>query len=608
MQKFSITFFLILVFGVIQAQEVLTNLNANPVLQNSNLNYKSISVLDTIDLPFIDDFSGNSVFPDTQYWIDDFVFINSNYPILPPSIGVATFDAIDASGSHYTSNTTGSYVADYLTSKPINLDFSSTDSVYLSFYFQPGGYGNNPEISDSLILEFLSIVDTISKWNIVWYANGVFSDKFTQVMIPITAEEYLHNGFQFRFRNTVSYEGISSSGFGNIDMWNIDYVILNKNRSINDTVIHDVAFVSPPKSILKNYESIPWGDHYKAARIIERGSLKYAFRNNDNIVRNTSYAFYLYTDETGEFEKYDSTFLGQINLNPDSLLEKRFEIEDYFVKINFNKTARFKIEYRIETDEFDRHYNDTLFYIQEFLNYYALDDGSAENGYGLDAANASVACEFDAYIQDSLRGVYLYFNQTPDNSNIKHFFITIWDDNNGVPGNVLFEKSIKPQISGLNQFQYYSFDTAISVNDIYYLGWRQASSDILNIGFDKNNDNQDRLFYNINGNWQKSAYQGSLMIRPVFDEDIISNIYDYSNLSDNLLITPNPADNFINLVFNNGLAVKNNIRIYDVAGREVIQVQASQTINTSILQNGLYILVFEQNHQIFTKKIIIQHE
>ena len=54
----------------------------------------------------------------------------------------------------------------------------------------------------------------------------------------IAGPKYFYEDFQFRFRNIASISG-------NNDHWHIDYVRLDKNRSVveQDTVIRDVAFL-----------------------------------------------------------------------------------------------------------------------------------------------------------------------------------------------------------------------------------------------------------------------------------------------------------------------------------------------------------------------------
>ena len=145
---------LVLPFSVF-SQEVLTDLTTNPAIVKrysekhfSNAKNKFVT-LDTIALPFLDDFSKEDIYPDASLWIDSNVFINRDYPIQPPTLGAATFDGVSKTGCPYdtTAGSTVSLPADKLTSKPINLALTPGDSVYLSFYCQAEGRGNDPESS-----------------------------------------------------------------------------------------------------------------------------------------------------------------------------------------------------------------------------------------------------------------------------------------------------------------------------------------------------------------------------------------------------------------------------------------------------------------------------
>ena len=66
---------------VVSGQEVLTGLRSNILINKNKLTFESrgLNAADTIDLPFFDDFSGQSIFPDSKNWIDNFVFINNTY-------------------------------------------------------------------------------------------------------------------------------------------------------------------------------------------------------------------------------------------------------------------------------------------------------------------------------------------------------------------------------------------------------------------------------------------------------------------------------------------------------------------------------------------------
>ena len=141
---------LVLIFfvfsGVLYGQEYLVGLSSNVALRqlsvkNTPSDTKSSS---SLALPFFDDFSNYYGYPNTDLWQNNQVFVNTSYAVFPPTVGVATFDALDEMGDLYSVATTSLFSADTLTSRPIRLDslfspypkaITVTDSIYLSFYF-----------------------------------------------------------------------------------------------------------------------------------------------------------------------------------------------------------------------------------------------------------------------------------------------------------------------------------------------------------------------------------------------------------------------------------------------------------------------------------------
>jgi len=78
------------------AQEVITGLQSNySITSNILKENKGLTSSDTLLLPFFDDFSGHSIFPDSKKWSDNFVFINNTYSDQQITAGIATFDALD---------------------------------------------------------------------------------------------------------------------------------------------------------------------------------------------------------------------------------------------------------------------------------------------------------------------------------------------------------------------------------------------------------------------------------------------------------------------------------------------------------------------------------
>ena len=116
-----------------------------------------------IFLPFFDDFSHVRLYPDSTKWTDNNALVNDGFPLCPPNRNAATLDVLDANGRVYEYAISNAFVAEYLTSARIRLDsvmepepraLSPADSIYFSFYYQPQGNGNKPELHDSLVLQF----------------------------------------------------------------------------------------------------------------------------------------------------------------------------------------------------------------------------------------------------------------------------------------------------------------------------------------------------------------------------------------------------------------------------------------------------------------------
>jgi len=159
------------------SQEQLVPLSGNDVIKKAHKQlpkqHKSTQFIyyEPIGLPFVDDFSDYTGYPDTALWIGRQAYVNQSFSVAPPTIGCVTLDAVNERGFVYNHATTTSFPADTLLSRPIRLDsvfvpypaqLTPRDSVYFSFYYQPGGglgepwsrLGDAPEPEDSLLLEF----------------------------------------------------------------------------------------------------------------------------------------------------------------------------------------------------------------------------------------------------------------------------------------------------------------------------------------------------------------------------------------------------------------------------------------------------------------------
>lgn len=591
-------FFLI---PVICAQEVITGLQSNFSLINQGTStIKGLTVTDTLILPVSDDFSGQSIYPDKKYWMDEFVFVNNSYSDRQLTLGVATFDALNNKGQLYETASSSGFQADQLTSKPLNLNYAASDNIWLSFHYQAGGLADSPENNDSLTLQFFA--PTENKWYSVWSAEGKTSKNFKAVILPVSQSRFLKRGFQFRFVNYASLsQNLSDpSMVGNCDIWNIDYLKIDKNRNEADTIYADVAFRLPVRSVLKRHESMPW-KQFKQISLQEMGSsIPVEYRNNDVITRNITRNFEIW--DVYKKAEVHSFSPGATNISPLSDVSYNANLV-YTFNTDNPDSALFRITSSLKTDAFDPKENDTVVYYQIFKNYFAFDDGSSEGGYGINglgSRNAMLAYRFTSFMPDTIRAVQICFNDSYMDANKRAFDLMVWDDNNGSPGNVLHaeEEVMVEQEDFINGFYRYRIPGGVSVNGVFYVGWKQRSESFLNAGFDVNTPHEGKQFYWINGEWNLSQVDGSVMIRPVVGEPLkITGIDDIFTKNKNIIrIWPNPATDHITVEKGDlPLSGQTYISIYDLSGRELIKVEDSDRIDITPLQKGIYIVITRYN-------------
>ena len=587
-----------------RAQEVITGLQSN----RSIINFRKIigesrGLLsnDTLALPFFDDFSGHSVFPDSKNWTDNYVYINNTYSDRQITEGIATFDALDNTGRLYSNANSTGFEADHLTSQPINLKYTASDNIWLSFFYQAGGLSDPPEMNDSLTLQFFAPVE--KKWYSVWRMEGSLDQRFKPAIIRIDNDRFLQKGFQFRFINYASLSANLSdpSMVGNGDIWNLDYVILNKNRNAGDTIFADVAYTLPLRSLLKSHEAMPW-KQFLQVNLQEMGSsILVHYRNNDTITRNVTRNFEIW--DVYKNAQADFFSAGATNIGPLTNVDYKANLV-YTYNTSNNDSALFRITASLKTDNFDPKQNDTLIYYQVFKNYFAFDDGSSEGGYGINglgSRNAMVAYKFDSFMADTLRAVNICFNDSYLEANKREFDLVVWDNNNGVPGNILYTKQgvIVEQANTINGFYSYTIPEGVPVNGTFYVGWRQLSESFLNVGYDVNTPNAGKQLYWLNGDWSLSQVPGSIMIRPVVGSPLtITGIKDthYNSNKKSLNIWPNPAKDYINIDLGElQLSGLSYISFNDLSGRKLMKVPFSERIDISSLHDGMYILVISIN-------------
>lgn len=632
--------FLLMIFGGVVAQEVLLPLCGNPVVEklSKHRRPRAKSAHQPLTLPFFDDFSNYQGYPDTNLWADNQAYVNADYAVFPPTVGVATLDALDANGNLYRGIGLESIPGDTLTSLPIRLDslfspypraLTVADSIYFSFYYQPGGgYGNmwervgvTPSAEDSLILEFLNVATGV--WDKVWATGGLPLDTiyaydgsfFRYVAIPITQDVYMKSGFRFRFRNYVSVNNLTKPGLsGNCDMWNIDYVYLDYSRR-RAPYFRDVAFVNKAASVLKRYYAMPTRQ-FLATDL--RDTLQTTITNLYSQQLATYYQYKVF-DEAGNLIH---SYTGGYENAPAFLPNHVYQTSSAHARPPFNITWPamnnprnvFRIVHTV-TEGFssDNHpQNDTISFEQVFDNYYAYDDGVPENGYGITSNNSrsSLAYRFVLAATDTLTAIDMYFNRTYNNGNAGiPFYICVWSDNGGVPGSILYKASAYayPRFESLNQYCRYQLEQPLVVSGTIYIGFEQHSTNYINLGFDRSNNSSDNIYYYTSGNWQRGILAGSLMIRPYFGQKAVVGLQSAEKENVAIRLSPNPCKDVLFLDFNDdSRLVSAEITVFNMYGKCCKRQSLEKQINVSDFPAGVYVMrIVSANGQVLANEKFI---
>jgi hypothetical protein len=177
-----------------------------------------------------------TVRPDTLAFYDNNggVTITGGSAKNQPSYWTARFDGLNAYGVPYSTSPYAKGPTDSLRSQPFDLStYTANDSIMMSFQYQIGGFGEIPDPNgDHFSLEFL---DNTLQWNLVndITVTSQSADSFYTVMVNINDPKYFHNAFAYRFTSF----GRQSGAY---DVWNLDYIYINKKRKATDPLIKDL--------------------------------------------------------------------------------------------------------------------------------------------------------------------------------------------------------------------------------------------------------------------------------------------------------------------------------------------------------------------------------
>ena len=557
-------------------------------------NYSSHS-LDTILIPFWDDFSGNDSIENNIWSVYESLSVKDYYNINAPSLNVIEFDGLNKDGIPYNYEN-GYGVSDILESDKINLNnFNLQDSLYLSFYWNYNINGELPDNEDSLKVEFL---DKNNVWKTVWVKNGGnenHSDLFSFESILISPD-YLHQNFMFKLYNKGNTEGP-------FDSWLVDYFYLDKNRSKYDSLSLDRTISYKGFKVLNNHISVPFNHLSYADSYAD--SIVFSINNLDNQIQPINYSFEAYIKE------FDLSFIYSQNKELSPILggnESRNIINNP-IKLSDFKLGKDSIEvdFSFYIESGDSTYlnknlilNDTTNFQIKFSDFYSYDDGKAEYAAGLNQKNSELVLEHFTFTSDTLTHIQILFPETIENTYTQNIELVIYKkiDNEST--------KLRSQNVGIsydnNNFNTYKLDNPLIVEDTFYIGFKQFESNFLSVGLDKNNNTSDKIFYKIDNQWeQNDIIKGSLMIRPIFkNSDLVISGINEKTQPKSIIIFPNPS----NGIFYLSKKVE-KLKVLDSRGSILLSDENTDEINLSKSYKGIYYLIIMDEKNQITKKLII---
>ena len=615
-----------------------------PLKNTENIKPSSAKIM-ALGLPFFDDFSTSVNRPDQLKWQKNGgVFINNTYTNNHPTLNVATFDGLNAGGTPYDfTNSLSEGPIDTLTSQPIDLStnpakggaaYTVADSLYLSFFYRGQGLGDKPDLRDSLRLQFLTNGNI---WRTVWVDSAqTVSNQFKQVIIPLRANIYLHSGFQFRFQ---SYGRQS----GQFDVWHLDYVYLDeiknvlksgeitRNISIKNPLTKEVTAIftrdfaarNPITSILKNYSSMPMRQFLAKPESELADSVKADINNLfsvDLLLRFPSYtAKNLQNNLIIQRKDSIATFAP---VRSFGTLKVKNSLNINALKSDTTK-ALLKLAFDVKSgDNSPFTINDTISRTVELSNYYAYDDGTAEQAAEIKKGFGRVAVQYIVNKPDAVSAIRINLQPTVKNISKQRLTFQILANDKGKIGRIL--KTVSDTLNVIkysttsNAFVEYKIDP-VTVTDTFYVGFIQFTDDEpLAIGLDLNTPQfANKHYYNISNEWVQvpkadapqisSTFvpiKGSLMIRPVMLGRTVATkpLANEEEIQDrNLIISPNPSTGIFRW---NDESLK-NVEVYDMVGRNIMQERTdNQEINLQNLRTGIYFLRLSNEKNTFVRKIV----
>lgn len=590
---------------------------------------------DTLDFAaqpvFFDDFSQAALLPDSSKW---YLGGSNHYPlrsehmaVAPPSRGVMTFDGANSEGQAYELRSLASGTADVLRSHCLDLSsFGVSDNLYLSFYLQPQGLGNQPDNrAPSNVDEFRVYFannsapgDQQNNLQEVFSITGSAVKPFRQYIIPLNDPAFFHPGFYVQFE-------ISGSLNGYLDHWHLDYVYLAPNRSRGDTTYHDVSVLYLASSPLAPYTAIPY-------RQYQQGSFMQPFQvwvsNLGSQVTSAALAATL-SDPVGQTPFPTGNLLASaLNLPPRT--QTNIDFGNAFSDQLIEQDAAFQVDLEIESGD-PVGINDRLRQRFRLDSLFAYDDGEADASFGLNKTRG-FGVRYDLQQPDTLVAIWVNFVptvncQTTDCNSIRYmeneaFRLTLWSDDH--PDSTQYRQIAGSRVrygDSLNHFERFVLDIPQAVSGTFWVGLQQLTELPIGVGFDLNYANNEYMFWDSSGVWTELKLNGTLMIRPELQNgrNLSTGLDAPLGRSVAVRTFPNPTrGSVVRMSYAHPEGIRrHHVSLWNLQGqRWLMQMLSPRAASVQLelppsLPAGVYLLrhrleMYDGQEQVFTEKLLIQ--
>lgn len=536
-----------------------------------------------LTLPFEDCFTSNVI--DTTLWeYSVHLHIQRSATWFPPDLGVLVFDGADSSGAGYYPSIYTTYPGyrDSIVTHPIDLSgYSPGDSLYLSFYLNKAYRIDTPEANDSFLVYFK---DAEGQFQPIWAVNGAFSntDTFQYIQIPIRDSAFFHNQFQIVFK---TYGNLN----GRYDVWLLDCVYLNKNRSYNDRYPNDVG--------IQSFSSLPFSQG-RAIPIRHWDGLLFPLNIRISNLSDSPYGgtFHYSVQDILHNQPFNQPSSGAqpFSLNPYTSVQLVGGISD---QVSWNQEGRLQYTFFLDPATANPR-NDTLLLTYSLDSVWHYDDGESEAGYGLFNKGA-IAQQYVLSQPDTLTAIWIQFHPVASNYQNKPFYLAIWQGSSQ-PTLPTHKQFTRITFTHPNQFVRYPLTTPIPVQNAFKIGIIQVDDNPIGVGFDKDGTIPNVIFYENDNQWRVSQFRGVLMIAPELasgKKGPLVNVEAHSLDQKRFRVYPNPVRDVLTIE----LGPEGNqceIQVTDLMGREIVHFAGKRKVTLSLANwpGGVYCVQIQQEN------------